>query len=99
MNYKLKFHPKALKEFKSLQIREQEYFKEKLEERLEQPHIPASRLSGAVNIYKIKRTRPPLRLTYVVDDDALIVTALSVGRRDGSVYVEMLKRLQSFEGD
>lgn len=92
MTYRLKFHPKALNEFESLSQSDRDFFKKKLKERLENPHIPASRLKGAQNLYKIKRKTPPLRLAYHVDDKDLIVTTLSVGKRDGSVYVDMLLR-------
>ena len=92
MTYKLKFHPEALEEFKALSESDKAFFKKKLEQRLESPHNPGSRLSGGVNLYKIKRMRPPLRMTYHVDDNVLTVTALSVGKRDGDVYKEMLKR-------
>ena len=92
MTYKLKFHPDALQEWNSLSAADKRFFKKKLEQRLENPHIPGSRLSGGHNLYKIKRMRPPLRLTYHVDDQYLVVTALSVGKRDGDVYSEMIKR-------
>lgn len=92
MTYNLKFHPEALDEWKKLLKSDKEYFKNKLRERLENPHIPKSRLSGGQNLYKIKRKRPPLRLTYHVNDNDFIVTTLSVGKRDGDVYKEMLKR-------
>lgn len=94
MNYNLKFHPAALKEWNSLSIIDKGYFKQKLRQRLENPHIPGSRLSGGHNLYKIKRMRPPLRLSYHVNDKDLIVTALSVGKRDGEVYTEMIKRYE-----
>ena len=93
MTYKLKFHPDALKEFKSLQRLDRNYFKNKLKERLENPHIASAKLSGGSNLYKIKRKRPPLRLTYHADKKNLIVTAISVGVRDGEVYKKMIKRL------
>jgi len=92
MTYKLKFHPDALEEFKALSNSDKAFFKRKLEQRLENPHNPGSRLSGGVNLYKIKRMRPPLRMTYHVDDQILTVTALSVGKRDGDVYKELLQR-------
>jgi len=92
MTYKLKFHPDALDEWNSLSATDKNYFKKKLEQRLANPHIPGSRLSGGYNLYKIKRKRPPLRLTYHTNDRDLIVTALSVGKRDGDVYTEMIKR-------
>ncbi len=94
MSYNLKFHPDALKEWNSLSTIDKGYFKKKLTQRLENPHIPGSRLSGGHNLYKIKRMRPPLRLTYHVDDKDLVVTALSVGKRDGDVYSGMIKRYE-----
>ncbi len=95
MTYKLFFHPKALKEFESLSTMDREFFKEKLRQRLENPHFPGSRLSGGYNLYKIKRKRPPLRLTYHVDDRKLTITTLSVGKRDEDVYKDMLDRFSS----
>ena len=92
MTYNLKFHPDALDEWQKLPKPDREYFKKKLEQRLENPHVPKSRLSGGHNLYKIKRKRPPLRLTYHVNDNSLIVTTLSVGKRDSDVYKEMLER-------
>ena len=94
MTYSLKFHPDALEEWNELPRSVKDYFKSKLEQRIENPHIPKSRLSGGYNLYKIKRKRPPFRLTYHVNDNALIVTALSIGKRDGDVYKEMLARLK-----
>jgi mRNA interferase RelE/StbE len=94
MTYRLKFHPDALDEWNSLSAIDKNYFKKKPEQRLENPHIPGLRLSGGYNLYKIKRKRPPLRLTYQANDTDLIVTALSAGKRDGDVYTEMIKRYE-----
>ncbi len=94
MTYNLKFHPDALKEWNNLSATDKSYFKKKLKQRLDNPNIPGSRLSGGHNLYKIKRMRPPLRLTYHVDDNDLVVTALSVGKRDSDVYSEMIKRYE-----
>jgi len=94
MTYNLKFHPEALKEWNSLSAADKSYFKKKLKQRLENPHIPGSRLSGGHNLYKIKRMRPPLRLTYHAGDQNLVVTALSVGKRDSDVYIEMINRYE-----
>jgi len=93
MTYKLKFHPDALDEWEALPSVVKDFFKAKLKQRLDNPHVPKSRLSGGYNLYKIKIKRPPFRLTYHVNDNELIVTALSVGKRDKDVYKGMLKRL------
>ncbi|MVB16762.1 type II toxin-antitoxin system mRNA interferase toxin, RelE/StbE family, partial [Vibrio cholerae] len=54
MIYKLEFKKSALKEWKKLAVPLQQQFKKKLIERLENPHVPSAKLSGAENIYKIK---------------------------------------------
>ena len=96
MIYKLKFHPDALAEWEGLPSVVKDFFKSRLKERLEHPHNAKARLSGAQNIYKIKIKQPPFRLTYHVNDNdndnELIVTALSIGKRDKVVYKDMLKR-------
>jgi len=93
MTYSLEFHPDALEEWDRLPRVAKERFKAKLKERLKNPHVPKSRLSGGKNIYKIKFKQPPFRLTYHVNDKALIVTTVSIGKRDGKVYSDLLKRL------
>jgi mRNA interferase RelE/StbE len=52
--YTLKFLPKALKEWNHLDKTVQIQFKKKLQERLENPHVVSSKLSGFPNVYKIK---------------------------------------------
>lgn len=72
----------------------QQQFKKKLVERLENPHVPASRLSGGDNLYKIKLRQSGYRLVYKVEDDVIIVTVLAVGKRERSdVYRQAIKRL------
>lgn len=82
MTYELEFHVKALKEFKALPGNIREQFKSKLAERLEEPRVPASKLSGHSNRYKIKLKRPPLRMVYEVIDDRVVVQVLAVGKRE-----------------
>jgi len=92
MTYSLEFHTDALDEWRKLPEIVQDRFKKKLVERLENPHVPKSRLSGGYNLYKIKIKQPPFRLTYQVIDSELVVITLSIGKRDGKVYEQMLKR-------
>lgn len=92
MTYKLEFKKSALKEWKKLGATLQQQFKKKLAERLENPHVPASRLSGGDNLYKIKLRQSGYRLVYKVVDDVVIVTVLAVGKRErGEVYKSMVK--------
>ena len=82
MSYRLQFHELALKEWKKLGDTVREQFKKKLAERLENPRVPAAALSGLPDCYKIKLRASGYRLVYRVEDDKVIVTVLSVGKRD-----------------
>ncbi|HCG7093581.1 type II toxin-antitoxin system RelE/ParE family toxin [Vibrio parahaemolyticus] len=94
MIYKLSFKKSALKEWQKLGATLQQQFKKKLTERLENPHVPASKLSGADNVYKIKLRQSGYRLVYKVEDDVVIVTVLAVGKRERSdVYRKAMTRL------
>ncbi|EGQ9108827.1 relE protein [Vibrio cholerae] len=94
MTYKLEFKKSALKEWKKLAVPLQQQFKKKLIERLENPHIPSAKLSGAENIYKIKLRQSGYRLVYQVENDIIVVTVLAVGKRERSeVYTKALQRL------
>ncbi|WP_068717358.1 type II toxin-antitoxin system RelE family toxin [Vibrio tritonius] len=94
MIYKLNFKKSALKEWKKLSSTLQEHFKKKLAERLTNPHVPDSKLSGADNMYKIKLRQSGYRLVYKVEDDIIVVTVLAVGKRERSdVYHKAMKRL------
>ncbi|EKF9063529.1 TPA: type II toxin-antitoxin system RelE/ParE family toxin [Vibrio cholerae] len=94
MTYKLEFKKSALKEWKKLAVPLQQQFKKKLIERLENPHVPAAKLSGAENIYKIKLRQSGYRLVYQVENDIIVVTVLAVGKRERSeVYTKALQRL------
>jgi len=85
--YALKFLPSALKEWRKLDAAVQKRLKARLIERLEHPHVPSSRLRGMPNHYKIKLRAGGWRLVYAVEDDALAVLVIVVGRRErGEAY-------------
>ena len=87
MTYELLFHPDALDEWVKLDKPVREQFKKKLAERLLTPHVPASKLSGQKNRYKIKLRSMGYRLVYDVVDTQLIVTVVAVGKRErNAVY-------------
>ncbi|MBM96365.1 MAG: type II toxin-antitoxin system mRNA interferase toxin, RelE/StbE family [Oceanospirillaceae bacterium] len=93
MTYKLKFLPAALREWNKLAVPIQKQFKKKLTERLENPHIPASRLSGYDAVYKIKLRTAGYRLVYEVIDDEIVVYVLAIGKRDkDAVYKRLAAR-------
>ncbi len=65
----------------------------KLAERLENPHVPASRLSGRQNRYKIKLRSSGYRLVYEVIDNEIVLLVIAVGKRAGDeVYLTADKR-------
>ena len=94
MTYKLDFKKSAYKEWNKLGATLREQFKKKLLERLDNPHVPASKLSGADNLYKIKLRQSGYRLVYKVEDNVIIVTVLAVGKRERSdVYKKAIHRI------
>ena len=82
MTNRLRFHELALVEWGKLDNSVKEPLKKKLIERLEAPHVSSAALSGMPNCYKIKLLRVGYRLVYTVEDDAVVVTVMAVGKRD-----------------
>ena len=98
MTYSLEFKKSALKEWKKLGHTVKQQFKKKLAERLENPHVPASTLTGAVNLYKIKLRQVGYRLVYSVNDEKITVTVIAVGKRNrNEVYTIALSRIDDPE--
>ncbi|MFH1873447.1 MAG: type II toxin-antitoxin system RelE/ParE family toxin [Pseudomonadota bacterium] len=93
MSYELAFLEEALKEWQKLDASIREQFKTKLAERLQNPQVPASRLSGHPDRYKIKLRSAGFRLVYEVRDKRLIVVVVAVGKRErNAVYKAAAKR-------
>ena len=87
MSYSLAFKEEAWKEWGKLDNGVRAQFKKKLEERLLSPHVPASRLSGSKDRYKIKLRNVGYRLVYEVRDGELVVVVVAVGKRErNAVY-------------
>ncbi|MDR1360072.1 MAG: type II toxin-antitoxin system RelE/ParE family toxin [Deltaproteobacteria bacterium] len=82
MNYKLRFHRLALKEWRNLDSSLRDQFKKKLAERLAQPRAPSAALSKMPDCYKIKLHKAGYRLVYLVEDELAFVTVISIGKRD-----------------
>jgi mRNA interferase RelE/StbE len=82
MTYELEFEKNALKKFDKLNPQIAEQFIRKLEAILEKPKIPKNKLSGSVDLYKIKLKSAGYRLVYKVKDDVVVVLVLDVDRRD-----------------
>ena len=93
MTYRLRFHELALTEWNKLDGIIKSQFKKKLSERLEQPRVKSSALSGMKDCYKIKLRQLGYRIVYRVDD-VVSVTVIAAGKRDKEkVYQEAEKRI------
>lgn len=93
MSYELGFREEALKEWSKLDSGTRDQFKKKLAERLIHPRVPAAKLSGHKDRYKIKLRSVGYRLVYEVHDRELVVVVVAVGRRDrGDVYKRAQER-------
>ena len=94
MTYKLRFHELVLTEWNKLDGSIKSQFKKKLAERLEQPRLKSSALSGMKDCYKIKLRQLGYRIVYRVDDDIVSVTVIAAGKRDKvKVYQDAEKRI------
>jgi mRNA interferase RelE/StbE len=93
MSYELEFHPEALKEWLKLDKTIRDQFKKKLRERLLNPHVPASKLTGQHDRYKIKLRTIGYRLVYQIFDSKLVIVVVAVGKRErNAVYKTAVKR-------
>ena len=94
MSYKLVFKIAAKKEWDKLDASIREQFKKKLIQRIKQPRVESSRLSGLQDCYKIKFRSAGYRLVYQVRDRELIVSVVAVGKRERhAVYKAAVKRI------
>ncbi len=94
MSYKLVFKLDAKKEWDKLDSTVRSIFAKKLKERIDQPCIESSRLSGMKDCYKIKLRRAGYRLVYQVREKELVVSVVAVGKREKNiVYKIATKRI------
>ncbi|MFH0783934.1 MAG: type II toxin-antitoxin system RelE/ParE family toxin [Pseudomonadota bacterium] len=92
--YRLVFKEEAKKEWDDLDSTVRSIFAKKLKERIQQPRIESARLSGMKDCYKIKLNRAGFRLVYQVRDKDLIVSVVTVGKREKNlVYKIASKRI------
>jgi mRNA interferase RelE/StbE len=93
MTYELGFYEDELKEWNKLDPYTRQLFRSKLIERLHQPRIPASKLVGHPDRYKIKLRSLGFRLVYEVRDTEVLVLVVAIGKRDkNQVYTVASKR-------
>ena len=76
------FPPEALREWRQLTAGIRAQFKKKLAERLVVPRLPASKLRGSTDRYKIKLRAAGFRLVYEVRDQQVLVLVVAVGKRE-----------------
>lgn len=94
MTFRLVFKRDAKKEWGKLDASIRSQFKKKLVERIKEPHIESSRLSGMKDCYKIKLRRAGYRLVYQVRDQELVISVIAVGKRERNhVYKAAIKRV------
>lgn len=87
MSFELAFLEEALAEWQRLDGAIRAQLKKKLAERLQTPRVPASKLSGHPDRYKIKLRSVGYRLVYEVRDQQVMVLVIAVGKRDrNAVY-------------
>ena len=87
MSFELAFLEEALAEWQRLDGAIRTQLKKKLVERLQSPRVPASKLSGHPDRYKIKLRSVGYRLVYEVRDQQLLIVVIAVGKRDrNAVY-------------
>lgn len=94
--YSLEFNVQAKKEWDKLNSTIQLQLAKKLKERLANPRVEADKLRDMPDCYKIKLRSAGYRLVYEVVDGVLLVTVISVGKRDSlKVYKSAKFRLKS----
>lgn len=93
MIFDLRFLPSALKEWEKLGGPIREQFKKQLAERLDHPRVPKDALHGLRDHYRIKLRDAGYRLVYRVEDRAVTVTVVAVGKRERNrVYKDAARR-------
>ncbi|MDD2883226.1 MAG: type II toxin-antitoxin system RelE/ParE family toxin [Rhodoferax sp.] len=92
--YRLRFLSQAKEEWDKLDGSVKTQFAKVLLRRLDVPRVPAAALTSMPDCYKIKLRSTGFRLVYQVQDDALVLLTIAVGKRDKSaVYDAAKKRL------
>lgn len=93
MSYLLEFHKEALREWRRLDPGIQRRLKTKLRARLDNPLIPAARLSGQLaGCFKIRDQESGYRLVYSVDPERLALLVLAVAKRENLAVYNLADR-------
>ncbi len=89
--YELQFLPSAKAEWDALDGSVRQQFAKALLKRLDHPRVPAAALSSMPDCYKIKLRTVGYRLVYRVQDDALVLLTIAIGKRDKNAVYEAAK--------
>ena len=90
-SYELQFLPSAKAEWDALDGSVRQQFAKVLLKRLNNPRVPAAALSSMSDCYKIKLRTVGYRLVYRVQDDALILLTIAIGKRDKNAVYDVAK--------
>lgn len=82
MSYAIEILPSARREWKKLDPDIKQQALRKLAALADDPHIPAARLHGWKNCYKIKLRSKGYRIIYHVVDDRLVIIIVAAQKRD-----------------
>lgn len=89
--YRLQFVPQAKVEWDKLGASIRTQFAKVLLRRLDVPRVPASALTSMPDCYKIKLRSTGFRLVYKVQDAALVLLTIAVGKRNKSAVYDAAK--------
>jgi mRNA interferase RelE/StbE len=90
-SYELQFLPRAVAEWDTLDGSVRQQFAEVLLKRLDNPRMPAAALSSMPDCYKIKLRTAGYRLVYRVQNGALVLLTIAIGKRDKSAVYDAAK--------
>lgn len=95
MTYEIEFDEDAYAEWRKLDKGIRDQFKKKLDKlRNGDPRVPANALRGLHDCYKIKLRSAGFRLVYRVEDAAVVIFIVAVGKRErNAVYDAAANRL------
>lgn len=98
MAYKIIFRKRALRDIKKLDPHIQRQVLLAIKERALEPLLDGSRLSGDLfGTLKIKLLRLGIRVVYVVEENAVKLIVLTVGKRSGGeVYTVALEEFRRY---
>jgi mRNA interferase RelE/StbE len=89
--YRLQFLPQAKQEWDKHDGSIKTQFSKVLLRRLDEPRVPAAALTAMPDCYKIKLRSTGFWLVYRVQDDALVLLTVAVGKRDNSAVYDIAK--------